>query len=144
MSLRTTGSGASGLTSETPCQVPAAAGVDRRRPAPGSAAPVLRLYWEAGPVRRFRMRHQEAPVGTLTIGQLLVRHAGIPRGGLHSNRPKFTLVVSSPERHLWFPCFTAGAPRSAVTSLPTPPLERGEPAISPPAQFRRVIQPAVV
>lgn len=93
VTIRTVGAGASGLTSETPRELSDPGCKRRRRWPPGKSC--------AGPsfsrrCRRFRVRHQEAPVAELTIEPLVSRHAGIPRAGLHSNRPTVSQASSLP------------------------------------------------
>ena len=95
-------------------EVPEAAGTGRGLGTPGSAERAFSP--EAGACPRFRMRHQQTPVGVLTIGQLGARHVGIPRAGFHSNRLKFTQAFNRLGRPLCVCCSAAREPRSAATT----------------------------
>lgn len=127
VALRTAGSGASGLRSEALRQVPGAR-CGGCWPPPPPPPPGFRNR-SAGPSSlgggacpRFRVRHQEVPVGKLPIGQ--------PGRGMLGYRALVSMATSGPahwllpvplRREPWrLPGFTGGAPRPAVTSRPAP------------------------
>ena len=119
-------------------------------PAPGSRKRSVRPSspegWGGGggggSCPRFRIRHQKAPVGKLTIGQLGRGRLGyralvsIATGGLSRWPSAFRKNLGG---------FLYSRRPSVHGHLPRPPTagNGGEPATPPPAPFRRVMEPAV-